>query len=255
MLHEICAYDTRSMTLDVGKHYPRHQPRKVVEEDEVAAPPGWVTYDPESDYTITLFAFAWALLPVGFMVMMLVFDRFAQYRLALAGAALGMLCLAFATGATQRKGALKDERVLLAIAALCATVALTLLVWRLNLNDWWWAVYGMVFGCVPMMYVAIDHLAKCTALGFSRPWSPERTVPSMALPGWRIQTARWANGPMASVVTKDGVVGVLYGELADGETRLCFESLQPKSEEFPSPLLNVDWRRFDDETSVATSEE
>ena len=128
MLHEICAYDTRSMTLDVGKHYPRHQPRKVVEEDEVAAPPGWVTYDPESDYTITLFAFAWALLPVGFMVMMLLFDRFAQYRLALAGAALGMLCLAFATGATQRKGALKDGRVLLAIAALCATVALTLLV-------------------------------------------------------------------------------------------------------------------------------
>ena len=255
MLHEIYACDIRLMTLDVGKHYPRRQPRKAVEEDDVAAPQGWVAYAPESDYTITLFAFAWALLPVGFMVMMLVFERFAQHRLALAGAALAMLCLAFTTGATQRKGALKDGRVLLAISALCATLVLFLLVWRLNLDDWWWAVYGMVFGCVPMMYVAIDHLAKCTSLGFSRPWSPERTVPSMALSGWRIQTARWTNGPMASVVTKGGVVGVLYGALTDGETRLCIEALQPKSDASPSPFLNVDWRQFDDQMSLGTSEE
>lgn len=226
-----------------------------MEEDDVAAPPGWMTYSPESDYTITLFAFAWALLPVGFMVMMLVFDRFAQHRLALAGAALAMLCLAFATGVTQRKGALKDGRVHLAITALCVTAVLFLLVWRLDLADWWWAVYGMVFGCVPLMYVAIDHLAKCTALGYFRPWAPERTVPSIALSGWRIQTTRWTNGPMASVVTKDGVVGVLYGVLAEDETRLCFESLQSKSDASPSPLLNVDWGQFDNEISVGTGEE
>ena len=139
----------------MGKDYSRHQARRFVEDEEVGGPPGWNAFTPSSDYTITLFAFSWGLLPVGFMFMMLVFDRFEQHRLVVAAASLAMLVLAFFTGASQRRGSLQDGRVQLAAASLATAVVLLLLVWQLNLAEWWWTVYGTVFGSVPLMYIAL----------------------------------------------------------------------------------------------------
>ena len=225
----------------MGKDYSRHQARRFVEDEEVGGPPGWNAFTPSSDYTITLFAFSWGLLPVGFMFMMLVFDRFEQHRLVVAAASLAMLVLAFFTGASQRRGSLQDGRVQLAAASLATAVVLLLLVWQLNLAEWWWTVYGTVFGSVPLMYIALDHLAKCTSQGLSQAWPIERVVPVEALGGWRIQSARWVNGTMGTVVDGNGVVGVMYGELLGDEPMLCFEALERKTETLPSVFNTVDW--------------
>ena len=81
-------------------------------------PEPWGKVGVEQRFTATLFLFAWALLPVGFMVLMTLFDRFSSYRLPLGAGALVMLCLAFWSGLVQRRSSLLEHRTQLAIGTL-----------------------------------------------------------------------------------------------------------------------------------------
>ena len=94
---------------------------------------GWVEAEDEHRYTVTLLAFAWALLPVGFMVLMSLFDRYEQHRLTLAAVALVLLVLAFVSGVGQRKSALLDGRVQLATASLTSAGVLLAMLFALSL--------------------------------------------------------------------------------------------------------------------------
>ena len=92
--------------LDLRKGYSNLLRPSPVED----LPVPWAEAEGDHNYTVTLFAFAWALLPVGFMVMMALFDRYQQHRLTLASVALLMLVLAFVSGVGQRKSALLESR-------------------------------------------------------------------------------------------------------------------------------------------------
>ena len=88
------ACDTPTTMLDLRKDYSTTGRAPFVED----LPVPWAEADVEHNYTMTLFAFSWALLPVGFMVLMALFDRYEEHRLTLASVAFVMLLFAFATG-------------------------------------------------------------------------------------------------------------------------------------------------------------
>ena len=133
-------------------------------------PAPWAEASVEHNYTMTLFAFAWALLPVGFMVLMALFDRYEQHRLMLASVSFLMLLFAFSTGVMQRRSAFLEARIQLPVATLVATAASLGLLWGLELGEWWWVSYGLIFGTVATMYVGLDHLASCNAPIYRLPW-------------------------------------------------------------------------------------
>ena len=79
------------MMLEMRKDYPDLTRATGVDD----LPDGWKAKEIDQDFTVTLFVFSWALLPVGFMVMMAISSRYAQHRITLATAGLVMLVLAF----------------------------------------------------------------------------------------------------------------------------------------------------------------
>lgn len=190
-------------------------------------PEAWIESEGTHQFTVTLLAFSWALLPVGFMVLMALFDRYEQHRLTLAGVALAMLVLAFISGVGQRKSALLDARVQLATATLGSTAFLLVVLFLLGLSSYWWVVYGLVFGSVAMMYVSLNHLASCNAPTLRLPWDASVPIPNSALDGWRIVNGRWVNGVIATRRMEHGPVLTLYGEVEGEVTFLCFERLSP----------------------------
>ncbi|MCH1461457.1 MAG: hypothetical protein L7U25_03775, partial [Candidatus Poseidonia sp.] len=109
---------------------------------------GWVSYPPESDFSVTLFLFAWALMPVGFMGMLLAFHRYEEYRFAVAATSLGLLLLAYISGITQRIGATRDRKVQLTIGVLSLATLSVVGVWFFDLEQWWWVSYGLIIGSV-----------------------------------------------------------------------------------------------------------
>ena len=218
-------------------------------------PDGWVEAEDEHRYTVTLLAFAWALLPVGFMVLMSLFDRYEQHRLTLAAVALVLLVLAFVSGVGQRKSALLDGRVQLATASLTSAGVLLAMLFALDLATYWWVVYGLVFGSVATMYVSLNHLASCNAPTFRLPWDVAVPVPSDALTGWRIVNGRWTNVVIATKATKDGTVLTLHGDLLNGATflffeRLCLADASPKAGD-----MGIDFAAFASRSDVHREEE
>ena len=217
-------------------------------------PEAWSESESAHQFTVTLLAFSWALLPVGFMVLMAIFDRYEQHRLTLAAVALAMLVLAFISGAGQRRSALLDSRVQLATATLGSTAVLLGLSFLLDLSSYWWVVYGLVFGSVAMMYVSLNHLASCNTPAVRLPWDVSVPIPNDALVGWRVVNGRWVNGVIATKRMEQGPVLTLYG-LVEGEaTLLCLEQLAPVDAAFPSHAIGLDFSTFAS-LSVARSAE
>ena len=217
-------------------------------------PEAWYETEGAHQFTVTLLAFSWALLPVGFMVLMAIFDRYEQHRLTLAAVALTMLVLAFISGVGQRRSALLDPRVQLATATLGSTAVLLSLLFLLNLSSYWWVVYGLVFGSVAMMYVGLSHLASCNAPALRLSWDVSEPIPTEALEGWRVVNGRWVNGVMATKRMERGPVLTLYGLVEGDATLLCLEVLAP-ADNAPSPhAIGLDFSTFAS-LSVARSAE
>ena len=218
-------------------------------------PAPWAEAKVEHNYTMTLFAFSWALLPVGFMVLMALFDRYQEHRLMLASVAFLMLLFAFATGVMQRRSALLEPRIQLAVATLVATAASLGLLWGLDLDGWWWVSYGLIFGTVTTMYVGLDHLASCDAVAYRLPWSATKALPVDAFEGWRLQQGRWANGTLATKRLENGTVLTLYGVLDEGSTYLCVGRLCPESLAPEQTSLGIDFTSLASESEAFLSEE
>ena len=251
MQREISVCATPTMMLEMRKDYP--DLTRAVGVDDL--PDGWTANEIEQDFTVTLFVFSWALLPVGFMVLMAISSRYAQHRITLATAALVMLVLAFWTGAGQRRSSLHEPRMQLAVASL-ATSALCLgLLWGLDMEAWWWVAYGLIFGTVATMYVGLNHLASCNAPTLSIPWSTKTPLPLHAMSGWGIQNGRWTNGRMGLFRFEHGGVCTLYGSV-DGEvTSLCLEPLLPLSEVPALTDWGLDFVALRDASLTSLSEE
>jgi len=204
-------------------------------------PEAWTESESAHQFTVTLLAFSWALLPVGFMVLMAIFDRYEQHRLTLAAVALSMLPLAFISGVGQRRSALLEPRVQLASATLGSTAVLLALLFFLDLSSYWWVVYGLVFGSVAMMYVGLSHLASCNTPAVQLPWDVSVPFPHDALEGWRVVNGRWVNGVIATKRMERGPVLTLYG-LVEGEaTFLCLEQLAPVVAALPPHSIGLDF--------------
>jgi len=221
--------------------------------DELPEP--WTGIESSHQFTVTLLAFSWALLPVGFMVLMAMFDRYEQHRLALAAVALSMLSLAFISGVGQRKSALLDARMQLATATLGSTAVLLALVFLLNLPSYWWVVYGLVFGSVAMMYVSLNHLASCNAPIVRLSWDVSVPIPTDSLVGWRVVNGRWVNGVIATKRIEQGPVLTLYGMLDDEATFLCLEQLAPLEALPQSHTVGLDFSTFASLSVDRSSEE
>ena len=207
-------------------------------------PEAWTESEGAHQFTVTLLAFSWALLPVGFMVLMAIFDRYEQHRLTLAAVSLSMLVLAFISGVGQRRSALLDPRVQLATATLGSTAALLVLLFMLDLSSYWWVVYGLVFGSVAMMYVSLSYLASCNTPAVHLLWDVSVPIPNEALEGWRVVNGRWVNGVIATKRMEQGPVLTLYG-LVDGEaTLLCLEILAPVDEAPLPHAIGLDFSTF-----------
>lgn len=218
-------------------------------------PDGWTATEVKHDFTITLFVFSWALLPVGFMVLMAFSSRYAQHRITLATVALLMLMLAFWTGAGQRRSSLNEPRMQLAVASLATSAGCLGLLWGLDMPTWWWVAYGLIFGTVATMYTGLNHLASCDAPSLRIPWSTKTPLPIGAMRGWSIQNGRWTNGRMGVLRLKDGGVCTMYGVM-DGETAyLCLEPLSPAATSPPFTEWGLDFTAFREHSSPITSEE
>lgn len=251
MRHGTFASDTLTTTLDLRKDYSTTGRAPPVED----LPAPWAEAEVEHNYTMTLFAFSWALLPVGFMVLMALFDRYQEHRLMLASVAFLMLLFAFATGVMQRRSALLEPRIQLAVATLVATAASLGLLWGLDLDGWWWVSYGLIFGTVTTMYVGLDHLASCDAVAYRLPWSATKALPLDAFEGWRLQQGRWANGTLATKRLENGTVLTLYGVLDEGSTYLCVGRLCPESLAPEQTSLGIDFTSLASESEAFLSEE
>ena len=218
-------------------------------------PAPWAEAKVERNYTMTLFAFSWALLPVGFMVLMALFDRYQEHRLMLASVAFLMLLFAFATGVMQRRSAFLEPRIQLAVATLIATAGSLGLLWGLDLGGWWWVSYGLIFGTVTTMYVGLDHLASCDAAAYRLPWPATKALPLDAFQGWRLQQGRWANGNLATKRLENGTVLTLFGELDEGLSYLCVGRLCPEALAPDKNDMGIDLTRLASESDAFFSEE
>ena len=217
-------------------------------------PEAWTESESSHQFTVTLLAFSWALLPVGFMVLMAVFDRYEQHRPTLAAVALTILVLAFISGVGQRRSALLEPRVQLATATLVSTAVLLALLFLLDLSSYWWVVYGLVFGSVAMMYVSLSYLASCNTPAVHLLWDVSVPIPNEALEGWRVVNGRWVNGVIATKRMEQGPVLTLYG-LVEGEaTLLCLEQLASVGASLPPHAIGLDFSTFAS-LSVARSAE
>ena len=74
-------------------------------------PGGWHTAAPKANFTVTLFLFAWALLPIGFMGMMLLFHKFETFRLPIMALSDTLLVITLVSAISQRKGSVYDAKI------------------------------------------------------------------------------------------------------------------------------------------------
>lgn len=202
----------------------------------------WATYRPTTSYGPTLFLFAWALLPVGFQVLMVAFQRFDAFRNPLAALALSLLVVPLVSGTAQRKGAWRTPLVQLSVASYSLAAIMLGLIWGLGLDDWWWVPHGLTFGCVPMLFLALDHLARCNQPGWERPWDPSVPVPALeAMREWTLVSARWSPAIMAWCRNDLGDVAVMYGCKDDvGHHQLRIEPLMRATAK-ASEDVGVNW--------------
>ena len=202
----------------------------------------WATYRPTTSYGPTLFLFAWALLPVGFQVLMVAFQRFDAFRNPLAALALSLLVVPMVSGTAQRKGAWRTPLVQLSVASYSLAAIMLGLIWGLGLDDWWWVPHGLTFGCVPMLFLALDHLARCNQPGWERPWDPSVPVPALeAIREWTLVSARWSPAIMAWCRNDLGDVAVMYGCKDDvGHHQLRIEPLMRATAK-ASEDVGVNW--------------
>ena len=239
------------MMRELRKNYSTH-PRPSLVDD---IPDGWRTTEVEQDFAITLLAFSWALLPVGFMLLMAIFTRYAQHRLTLAAVALLMLILAFASGAGQRRSSLWEPRMQLTVAALVSAAVSIGIVWGLELDEWWWVSYGLVFGAVANMYVSLNHLASCNAPVLRTPWLAKTPLPLDSMKNWSVQNGRWTNGRMGVFRFPQGGLCTMYGAVEGDATFLCLEPLVPLSELPAYAAWGLDFEALRDNSAIASGEE
>ena len=218
-------------------------------------PDGWTASEVKHDFTITLFAFSWALLPVGFMMVLAITTRYEDHRLTLAAVSWVMLVLAFASGAGQRRSSLHEPKMQLAAVVLATAAGSLALIWGLEMNTWWWVSYGFVFGSVACMYVGLNHLSSCDAPSLGLPWSTSIAVPVEALDGWNMFNGRWTNGRMGTRRFDDGSIATMYGALDGEQPRLCFEVLSPAKLRPATEAWGVDFQRLYDASSAFFDEE
>ena len=200
MLRATCVCATLMKKPDVRKDYSATVRAIVVEEP----PAPWTEVEVDAQYTVTLLAFSWALLPVGFMVMMAIFDRYQTHRLPLAAGALVMLALAFTSGVGQRRSAWYEGRIQLATASLLSTGLVLLLVWWFALEAWWWVPYGLVFGSVATMFVALNHLSRARRPRCDAPGPLPRTCPQLLFMNGEFKTRSGPTGPWAASIFPTG---------------------------------------------------
>ena len=186
-------------------------------------PKGWKSYTPEANYTMTLLIFAWTFLPLGFMMMLLVFDRYQEYQYPLALFTLLALATVCATAIGQRPSSLREGRIQLALGALSIAFVCLVVSWSLDLQNWWWVSYAFVFGSAAMVYVATSFLAACTVAGICKEWNPQHAVTTAAFPDWVLTQGTWREGEMGWKKTEEGVLCILLGKRFKGKPHLCFE--------------------------------
>lgn len=218
-------------------------------------PQRWTSYQPSADYTITLLVFAWALLPAGFMVMLLSFGRYPTVRTPLALSTYGMLLFALFTGVSQRHLAWRDPRMLITIASFGFTGVVWALLQWLSLLSWWWVTYGLVLGCIPLLYVAMNHLASCTSPGMRRDWPPDAVLNSRSLPGWTVVQATWSPSLLAWKSSGNGQLATLFGTLVEEQTTLCIEVLTAGNEVPLDLLSEVVWSELESGQGIESAEE
>ena len=251
MPHATFACVIRTRKPELRKGYSDTVRATTVEEP----PAPWAEVEVDAEYTVTLFAFSWALLPVGFMLMMTLFDRYEEHRLPLAAASLLMLVFAFVSGVAQRRSAWSEGRVQLATATLVGAAVSLGLVWGLDLVAWWWVPYGLVFGSVATMFVALNRLASCTSPTVRCAWPAKAHLPLAAFDGWQIQHGAWINGTMGSKRCSDGTVLTLFGRVEDEATYLCIDQLCPLEVRPSWNDLGVDFAQLAIDLSAHHAEE
>jgi len=223
-------------------------------ESQTDLPKGWSISPLSADYTITLLVFSWALLPAAFMVMLVLFGRYPEVRLTLAAITLALFAFTFFAGIGQRQSAMRDGRVVLCATTLVAAGVVLTVVWFVPLEEWWWAGYAAVLGCVPMLFVAMNHLASSTAPAIERPWYATHRLSADALPGWRVVSGTWTQGEMAWTMEGDTLL-VMFGRLDGEQTRLRIEAFAP-GPTFPMALVSkVRWKALKVVSATSSEEE
>ena len=218
-------------------------------------PGGWVTTTHKGDFTVTLFLFAWALLPIGFMGMMLLFHKFEGFRLPVMALSEALLVLTFASGFSQRKGAFYDAKMQLSGFLLGISILILVVLYVTDLEQWWWIGYAFCIGSVPYLFVSLNAMAGWDHEVYQIPWDAKVLVPvDDCLSDWNVVSSRWSTSIMAW--KKIGqTTGVLYGGKHEDQLCLNLELHASKNYEFSDEQLGVQWSGFNPGNTLIQSEE
>lgn len=218
-------------------------------------PGGWHTAAPKANFTVTLFLFAWALLPIGFMGMMLLFHKFETFRLPIMALSDALLVLTLASAISQRKGSFYDAKIQLSGFLLGISILLLTLLYVADLRQWWWIAYAFCIGSVPYLFISLNAMAGWDHDVHQLPWDAKMMVPVDAcFSDWNVVSTRWSTSIMAW--KKIGrITGVLYGGKQEDELHLNLELLTTKDHVFSDEELGVHWSHFNPQNTPSQSEE
>jgi len=216
---------------------------------------GWKVTSPEANFTVTLFLFAWSLLPIGFMSIMLVFHKFEDFRLPIMALSEALLLSAFVSGLSQRKGSIYDVNMQLSGVLISISVVFLAILYLGELEHWWWIGYAFCIGSVPYLFVSLSAMAGWSHPAYQIPWEAKAMVPiDECLTDWNIVTARWSSGIMAWKKLQRATA-IMYGGKNEDELHLNVEILASQSQEFSDEELGIHWSRFGVENQAENSEE
>jgi hypothetical protein len=143
----------------------------------------------------------------------------------------------------------------MAVGSFAFTGVMWMLLGWLGLSAWWWVTYGLILGCIPLLFVAMNHLASCTSPGMHRSWPSDAVLNPNALPGWTVVQATWAPSLLAWKSTTKGEVATLFGAINEEQTMLCVEVLATGNDVPMGLLSEVIWSEMKTGEGLESAEE
>jgi len=186
-----------------------------------------------------MFVFAWTLLPIGFLAMIVIFQKYQSVAYYLSLISQAGLAFALFASVAQRQHAMRDSRLQYVTSVLCLTLFVTIVCFWLG-DSWWWMASVWTIGLVPFMYHGIQRFATWNAPILAIEWPNSQPLPfDEALTGWKIESYLLRRGVVATLEGSNVVC--LRGVINEVGSELWLELLCPEMEMPDLKTLGIDF--------------